>query len=50
MSANSLDGGHLKAFIERIDRLEEEKRRSPTTSTRSMPKPGAMGENPLFKL
>ena len=26
MSANSLDGGHLKAFIERIERLEEEKK------------------------
>ena len=26
MSAASLDGGHLKAFIERIERLEEEKK------------------------
>jgi uncharacterized protein (UPF0335 family) len=26
MSTNSLDGGHLKAFIERIERLEEEKK------------------------
>ncbi|MDR3503097.1 MAG: DUF2312 domain-containing protein [Legionella sp.] len=26
MSVNSLDGGHLKAFIERIERLEEEKK------------------------
>ena len=26
MSANTLDGGHLKAFIERIERLEEEKK------------------------
>jgi uncharacterized protein (UPF0335 family) len=26
MSAASLDGGHLKSFIERIERLEEEKK------------------------
>jgi len=26
MSTNSIDSGHLKAFIERIERLEEEKR------------------------
>ena len=26
MSTNSIDAGHLKAFIERIERLEEEKR------------------------
>lgn len=26
MDANTVDGGHLKAFIERIERLEEEKR------------------------
>ncbi len=26
MSANTLDGGHLKSFIERIERLEEEKK------------------------
>lgn len=26
MGANTLDGGHLKAFIERIERLEEEKK------------------------
>jgi uncharacterized protein (UPF0335 family) len=26
MSTNSIDTGHLKAFIERIERLEEEKR------------------------
>ena len=26
MSSNSIDSGHLKAFIERIERLEEEKR------------------------
>jgi uncharacterized protein (UPF0335 family) len=26
MSDNTLDGGHLKAFIERIERLEEEKK------------------------
>ena len=26
MSAASLDGGHLKAFIERIERLEEDKK------------------------
>ena len=25
-SGNALDGGHLKAFIERIERLEEEKK------------------------
>lgn len=25
MSTNSIDSGHLKAFIERIERLEEEK-------------------------
>lgn len=26
MASNSIDSGHLKAFIERIERLEEEKR------------------------
>jgi uncharacterized protein (UPF0335 family) len=26
MGANTLDGGHLKSFIERIERLEEEKK------------------------
>ena len=26
MSTNSVDSGHLRAFIERIERLEEEKR------------------------
>ena len=26
MSTSSIDAGHLKAFIERIERLEEEKR------------------------
>ena len=26
MSTNSVDAGHLRAFIERIERLEEEKR------------------------
>ncbi len=26
MSTNSIDSGHLKSFIERIERLEEEKR------------------------
>ena len=26
MSTNSIDAGHMKAFIERIERLEEEKR------------------------
>ena len=26
MDANTLDGGHLKSFIERIERLEEEKK------------------------
>ena len=26
MSTNSIDAGHLQAFIERIERLEEEKR------------------------
>ena len=26
MSTNSIDSGHLKAFIERIERLEEEKK------------------------
>ena len=26
MTTNSIDSGHLKAFIERIERLEEEKR------------------------
>lgn len=26
MSTNAIDAGHLKAFIERIERLEEEKR------------------------
>jgi uncharacterized protein (UPF0335 family) len=26
MSTNTLDGGHLKSFIERIERLEEEKK------------------------
>jgi uncharacterized protein (UPF0335 family) len=26
MGADTLDGGHLKAFIERIERLEEEKK------------------------
>ncbi|HXY58850.1 MAG TPA: DUF2312 domain-containing protein [Methylocystis sp.] len=26
MSSNTVDGGHLKAFIERIEKLEEEKR------------------------
>ena len=26
MSTNSIDTGHLKAFIERIERLEEEKK------------------------
>lgn len=26
MSTNMIDSGHLKAFIERIERLEEEKR------------------------
>ncbi len=26
MSTNSVDAGHLKAFIERIERLEEEKK------------------------
>ena len=26
MSSNSIDGGQLKSFIERIERLEEEKR------------------------
>ncbi|MDE2361914.1 MAG: DUF2312 domain-containing protein [Hyphomicrobiales bacterium] len=26
MASNSIDTGHLKAFIERIERLEEEKR------------------------
>jgi uncharacterized protein (UPF0335 family) len=26
MSSNMVDGGHLKAFIERIEKLEEEKR------------------------
>ena len=26
MSANTLDSAHLKAFIERVERLEEEKR------------------------
>lgn len=26
MSANTVDGGHLRAFIERIEKLEEEKR------------------------
>ena len=26
MTSNSIDSGHLKAFIERIERLEEEKR------------------------
>jgi uncharacterized protein (UPF0335 family) len=26
MSVNTLDGGHLKAFIERIERMEEEKK------------------------
>jgi uncharacterized protein (UPF0335 family) len=26
MGANTVDGGHLKSFIERIERLEEEKK------------------------
>ncbi|HEY8071781.1 MAG TPA: GapR family DNA-binding domain-containing protein, partial [Methylocystis sp.] len=26
MNSNAVDGGHLKAFIERIEKLEEEKR------------------------
>ena len=26
MSSNSVDAGHLRAFLERIERLEEEKR------------------------
>jgi uncharacterized protein (UPF0335 family) len=26
MSSSAVDGGHLRAFIERIERLEEEKR------------------------
>ena len=26
MSSNSIDSGHLKSFIERIERLEEEKK------------------------
>ena len=26
MDTNAVDGGHLKAFIERIEKLEEEKR------------------------
>ncbi len=26
MDTNAVDGGHLRAFIERIERLEEEKR------------------------
>jgi uncharacterized protein (UPF0335 family) len=26
MSSNTVDGGHLRAFIERIEKLEEEKR------------------------
>ena len=26
MDSNAVDGGHLKAFIERIEKLEEEKR------------------------
>jgi len=26
MNTNTVDGGHLKAFIERIEKLEEEKR------------------------
>jgi uncharacterized protein (UPF0335 family) len=26
MNSNTVDGGHLKAFIERIEKLEEEKR------------------------
>ena len=26
MTSNTVDGGHLKAFIERIEKLEEEKR------------------------
>ncbi|MDB5642947.1 MAG: hypothetical protein JWN07_2264, partial [Hyphomicrobiales bacterium] len=26
MSTNSVDAGHLRAFLERIERLEEEKR------------------------
>ena len=30
----------LKAFVERIERLEEEKKASPTTSATSMPREG----------
>ena len=33
--------GHLKAFVERIERLEEDKRPSPRTSLLSTPRPRA---------
>ena len=42
ISSSEVNAGHLLAFIERIERLEEEKKRSRATSRMSTARPRPM--------